>query len=288
MTMSFLPILSSLISILALTPNSAGGISSIDLRDSPVQTTLTSGSITVRIDYQPIRLGLENPTQDLEAPNLRYQIIENGQVQMQSRRNTIQFGRVFLRDLDKSGTPEVIVETFSGGAHCCTSAFIYTKRQGKFQIVETGPKDGGGFGYQDLDGDGTIELVSKDQSFYYSFSAYAFSFPPSQIFSLKDGKLIDTTRNYPRYLRAELQRMFTAIKEITREGGQINGVLAGYVAQKALLGEFAQGWQLMLARYDRTSNARLVTYDEQGKEVSRYRDFPTALRAHLQRYGYLR
>jgi len=131
-------------------------------------------------------------------------------------------------------------------------------------------------------------LISRDQSFYYAFSAYAFSFPPSQIFSLKEGKLVDTTRNYPRYLRAELQRMFAAIEELTRENGQINGVLAGYVAQKALLGEFAQGWQLMLARYDRSSDWGLVTYDQDGKEVSRYRDFPTALRAHLQRHGYLR
>jgi hypothetical protein len=284
--MNFLPILSSIISLLALTPNSAGGISSINLSDRPVQTNLNSRSITVKIDYQPIRLG-DSP-QNLDAPNLRYQIIENGQVQTQGRRNTMVFGRVFLKDLDKSGTPEVIVETFSGGAHCCTSAFIYTKRQGKFQVVETGPKDGGGVGYQDLDGDGTIELISKDQSFYYAFSAYAFSFPPSQIFSLKDGKLVDTTRNYPRYLRAELQRMFAAIERLTREDGQINGVLAGYVAQKALLGEFDQGWQFMLARYDRKSDWGLVTYDQQGKEVSRYRDFPTALRAHLRRYGYLR
>jgi len=284
--MSLFPILSTIISIVALTPSSAGGISSIDLGDSPVQTTLNSGTITVKIDYQPIRLG--DPTQNLEAPNLRYQIMENGQVQMQDRRNTIGSGRVFLRDFDKSGTPEVIVVTFSGGAHCCTSTFIYTKHQGKFQRVETGGKDSRGFDYQDLDGDGTIELISRDQSFYYAFSAYAFSFPPSQIFSLKEGKLVDTTRNYPRYLRAELQRMFAAIEELTRENGQINGVLAGYVAQKALLGEFAQGWQLMLARYDRSSDWGLVTYDQDGKEVSRYRDFPTALRAHLQRYGYLR
>jgi len=133
--MSLFPILSTIISILALTPSSAGGISSIDLGDSPVQTTLNSGTITVKIDYQPIRLG--DPTQNLDAPNLRYQIMENGQVQMQDRRNTIRSGRVFLRDFDKSGTPEVIVVTFSGGAHCCTSTFIYTKHQGKFQRVET-------------------------------------------------------------------------------------------------------------------------------------------------------
>ncbi len=272
--------------MIALTPSSAGGISSIELGDSPVQITLNSGTITVKIDYQPIRM--DDPTQNLEAPNLRYQIIENGQVQMQSRRNTIRFARVFLRDLDKSGTPEVIVKTFSGGAHCCTSTFIYTKYQGKFQRVETGSKDGSRVDFQDLDGDGTIELVSKDQSFYYAFSAYAFSFPPSQIFSLRGGKLIDTTRNYPRYLRAELQRMFAALESLTRENEQINGVLAGYVAQKALLGEFEQGWQLMLARYDRSSDWGLVTYDEQGRAVSRYTDFPTALRAHLQRYGYLR
>jgi hypothetical protein len=80
--------------------------------------------------------------------------------------------------------------------HACRSTLEdpHTKHQGKFQRVETGGKDSRGFDYQDLDGDGTIELVSKDQSFYYAFSAYAFSFPPSQIFSLKEGKLVDGYR----------------------------------------------------------------------------------------------
>lgn len=263
---------------------SLSGITSIELGDRPLTTNLTSAPITVRVQYQPIKLGGD---QDLDSQNLRYQILENGQIKTEDKQNTLVFGRVFLKDLNRDGIPEVIVETFSGGAHCCTNAVIYTKHQGQFRKVETGPKDGGGIAFQDLDGDGSIELVSRDQSFYYAYSSYVSSVPPSQIFSLQSGKLVDTTRKYPRYLRAELQRMFEVIKEFSKQDREINGILAGYVAQKALLGEFAQGWQVMLARYDRVSDWGLAIYNSQGQETGRYRDFPTALRSHLKRMGYL-
>jgi len=66
----------------------------------------------------------------------------------------------------------------------------------------------------------------------------------------------------------------------------VNGILAGYVAQKALLGEYEEGWKFMLANYDRTSEWGLAIYQE-NREIGKYPNFPTALRAFLIQQGYL-
>ncbi|PSB24992.1 hypothetical protein [Stenomitos frigidus] len=81
--------------------------------------------------------------------------------------------------------------------------------------------------------------------------------------------------------------MFKAFQE-RRNQGERNGVLAGYVAQKALLGEFQQGWDLMLANYDRTSDWGLTRYNSEGRETGRYPNFLAALKALLIQRGYLK
>jgi len=81
--------------------------------------------------------------------------------------------------------------------------------------------------------------------------------------------------------------MYQAIERSEAEDYEVNGILAGYVAQKILLGEDEEGWNFMLARYDRDYDWGLDIYDDQGEVVGRYPDFPSALRAFLIDTGYL-
>lgn len=248
--------------------------------------TLTDGLIKVLVGYNPIKL--DDPTSPKEN-NLTYQIFYNGVLKLSDQETTYYTGSVLLKDLDRNGTPEVIVQSFSGGAHCCTNTLIYNWQNDRFHKTETGQLDGGGGTFKDLNGDGKLEFVSYDQSFLYRFSSYAGSFAPSRIYSFTNGKLIDTTRQYPQFLRSVAWQMYQAFMEHKRDSDrEINGILAGYVAQKALLGEFEQGWKLMLANYDRHSDWGLEIHDKTGSVVDRYPDFPTALRAHLKQMGYIK
>ena len=56
-----------------------------------------------------------------------------------------------------SETPQLVFTRYSGGAHCCTSTWIVTKPKGAaaWTMVDAGTIDGGGYGYEDLDGDGS-------------------------------------------------------------------------------------------------------------------------------------
>ena len=213
-----------------------------------------------------------------------YQLFYSGLSKSSFSDKTSITGSVQLKDLTNDQVPEVIVTTYSGGAHCCNEYTIHGWDQNRFTTVKTGPLDGGGI-FKDLDGDGRLEFLTVDNVFFYAFSSFAGSFPPSLIYEYRPGKLVKATRRYPKVLRAHAWRMYQAFQG-ERSQTDSNGVLAGYVAQKILLGEFQDGWNIMLARYDRKSDWGLERY--QGtKVVGKYSSFPIALRAFLIKTGYL-
>ena len=73
-----------------------------------------------------------------------------------------------------------------------------------------------------------------------------------------------------------------------------NGFLAGWVAHNFLVGNGADAWRKMLDLYNRNSDWDLSVctvptqgYDPCPEYAKRHRDFPTALREHLAKNGYL-
>lgn len=239
---------------------------------------IASGKVKVSVSYDR-----ENNEAINEENNLRYTLYYDGKEKVRETASTYNHGNISLQDLDSNGTPEVIVETYSGGAHCCTAQTVYTVQGNNFSSVQLGPADGGGGEFKDLNKDGRMEFITYDNNFLYTFDAYAGSFPPSIVLSYRDGNFEDVTRQYPEYLRSIAWQMYKSMEE----NGAGNGVLAGYVAQKILLGEFEDGWNFMLARYDRSSDWGLDIYDRNNDPVGRHPDFPTALKAFLIDRGYL-
>ncbi|MDJ0542876.1 MAG: hypothetical protein PX637_00705, partial [Microcystis sp. M53601_WE4] len=245
-----------------------------------------SGKIKVQVSYQPIDLN-ERVDDNSDINNVSYQIFYNEQLyQQNSEYSAFGSGYVELIDLDNNGIDEIIVSTYSGGAHCCTSLVIYTWQKDKFIREETGFLDGSGGSFEDLDGDNNYEFVTVDNAFLYAFSSYAASFPPSRIYTFQQGKLADVTRKYPQELRKTLAAMLKAFQLAKKEKAEVNGILAGYVAQKILLGEYEEAWQFLLANYDKNSDWGLDIHG-QSIALGKYPDFPAALSAFLLKNGYL-
>jgi hypothetical protein len=249
------------------------------------QTTLKNqeislGKIKVIINYKP-----ENSQESQD--NLHYRIYYNGQEKVEQATSTFNTGSIFLQDLDNDSNPEAIVQTYTGGAHCCTNFEVYTWQNSQFNKIETGSLDGYGGEWRDLNKDNKIELIAANNSFLYKFSAYALSFPPSLILSFNNNEFKDVTRQYPDKLRSVATKMYQSLQDMKKQGNlDVNGVLAGYVAQKILLGEYQQGWDFMLNNYDSTSDWGLEIY-QGDRMIGKYPDFPTALKAFLIEQGYL-
>ncbi|PSF38370.1 hypothetical protein C7H19_05100 [Aphanothece hegewaldii CCALA 016] len=254
--------------------------------DKPLKDKeIKSGFIKVRVSYQPNNLAQDTNGDSIE--NLSYKIYYKDVLYVNDKAyNMFAPVGIDLQDLDNNGTDEVIIRTFSGGAHCCTSYYIYTWQNNKFNKIDTGFIDGEGGVFEDLNNDKKIEFITSDNSFLYQFSSYAGSYPPTLIYQFDDGKFIDVTRNHPKLLIERLQDMYQAYLTAKKEDYERNGVLSGYVAQKILLGEYESGWKFMLSNYDRSSDWGLDIYKGENI-VGKHPDFPTALKVFLIERGYL-
>lgn len=247
---------------------------------------LQNGDISVTVSYTP-----RIPGQVAEN-NLRYELFYQGQSQQSIEASAYNHAEFRVQDLDNDDMPEVVVQDFSGGAHCCTNHVVYRWQPDSedFTALETGYRDGLGGEFRDLDGDGYSEFMTVDNAFLYRFSSYAGSYPPQQIFTYREGTLTETTRSFPELLQSGADDMREAFDQLRqREDRYGNGILAGYVAQSSLLGPeaYEMAWQFMLEHYDGEEPWGLGIRDEAGEIVDQHSDFPTALRAFLIETGYL-
>jgi hypothetical protein len=92
------------------------------------------------------------------------------------------------KDISGDGTPEVVFEGYSGGAHCCWTYWIVSLSQSP-KLVRT-LANNRGFGFKDLNNDGKIELVAEDGAFLYFDGLPDYGSPsPAVILRLAGTKL---------------------------------------------------------------------------------------------------
>ena len=188
-----------------------------------------------------------------------------------------------VRDLDADGEPEVILDTYSGGAHCCTSSHVFRYSPAEDGYVER-RFDWGNLSYtiRDLDRDGRPELRSGDDRFAYAFSCYACSFFPPRIFRLEDGGLVDVTREFAGIVRRDANRLWRQYLRLRRDPeSDLRGLLAAYAADRALLGELEAAWEQLLV-----SRARGELDGPQGWPAGNR--YLKELRRFLEQTGYAR
>ena len=143
---------------------------------------------------------------------------------------------VSVADLEGTGQPDVIVDLYTGGAHCCTILQIYSFDPGTmtYRPLEHDFGDPGAR-IADVAGDGHLELESADDRFAYEFTPYAYSGLPLQVWSVREGRLVDTTRSFRSALVADAAKWLKAFRQARREGTG-NGVIAAWAADEELLG----------------------------------------------------
>ncbi len=181
-----------------------------------------------------------------------------------------------VRDLDRDGEPEVVLDLFTGGAHCCAESLVYRYQPRRRRYVAT-LRGWGNAGYRlaDLDRDRRPELVSADDRFSAAFTAYAASARPIRIWRFDHGRLLDVTRRFPRAVEADAATWWREYRRLRRQRVDVRGILAARAADLALLGRAAEAWgELDVA----------VAQRRPGVTRAYLRDLRTA----LERLGYLR
>ncbi|WP_051222197.1 hypothetical protein [Conexibacter woesei] len=182
-------------------------------------------------------LGIANPQLWVVRGGVRYDltiadICEEGCVLSADSRAFPSILKV--ADLDGDGEPEVLVDTFSGGAHCCltTRVEVWDGTGYRSHDVQWGDVE---YTLKDADGNGTQELVGSDPRFAYAFSSYADSGFPVLVYNLVGGRPVDTTKKYPKLIEHDAFHWRGDVRA-ARRGADVRGILAAYAADEYRLG----------------------------------------------------
>ncbi len=157
-----------------------------------------------------------------------------------------RLGKVFIRDLDADGEPEVLVSGDTGGTECCAllGIFDYRPRSGGYgRLAESFV--GHNVTLASLDEEGIV-IVTTDANFNGLFGSEADSWRPPEVLRYEhaDGspRMRDVTRRYPQLMTRDATRTKRILDHATRADiVTTQPVLAAYVADQYLLGSGSVG-----------------------------------------------
>ncbi len=203
-----------------------------------------------------------------------------------------QLGALCAVQFGAAAAPDVLVEGYWGGAHCCYGPTLYAYSAGGYRVVEDLTKPGvgkglrwnpnGGFRPESLDGN--VVLESSDGAFPYAFGCYACTPAPTRLFAVSDGRLVDVTHDYPAVTRAEANAAWgTALASMraAADAGLVEGPLAQWAADECELGQGTQMWRALgqLQEHGKLAAAEQQSFDNK-------QPFPVQLKAFLLAHGY--
>jgi hypothetical protein len=205
--------------------------------------TATSGAITATLSY-------DHAPDSAEWHNLLLTITRNGQQAFSgdprfagckgrycALAGSGQRDAVSVQDLDGDGEPEVIVDLYTGGAHCCFVSRFYRWTGTGYVPADRNFGDPG-YRIDDLDGNGVKELVTADYRFGYAFTAFAFSLLPVRVYDLRAGRWELVTQHFPALIRKDAAAAWRSFRKAGKLG-EPRGAIAAWAADRYLLGKKA-------------------------------------------------
>jgi hypothetical protein len=196
---------------------------------------------------------------------------------------TTNASSVRVIDLDHTGQPNVVLDLYTGGAHCCSVAQVFTFDAGTNTYVKAEHNFGDpGERIVDLNHDGRFEFVTADDAFAYAFTDFAASGLPVQILTFTGSRFQDITTSYPALIRKDAATWLKAFKSMARQHYPDSvGVIAAWAADEYRLGKSAAA-----NRYLHQQARAGHLNSGLGKSVPQGQKFVTALLKFLRRHGY--
>ncbi len=186
--------------------------------------------------------------------------------------------------------PQVVLLTYTGGAHCCTIPEVFELTGGRWRDIVVGKVNGDlGVGEPKRLADGWA-FILPDIAFDYEFQAHAFSVLPTQVLRVEQSKLVNdaTSAAAKAILVPEIAQDRDACAQ------HANPSCAAYAALAGRTGHYTQAMAFVRAHYDTASNeyphqrcGDQVLYQDCPKGVEKpVKDFPEALDLFLHDSGY--
>jgi hypothetical protein len=243
--------------------------------------THSAGGVSATVQWegdQSDSLGVAHPQLWIERAGVRYDITVDdicgtGCILLADDATTKPTDSILkVLDLDGDGEPEVLLDTFSGGAHCCLTTRLLSWNGTGYTPTDESWRDTG-YVLKDADADGRFELVGFDPRFIdYFVSAHAASSEPALVLRVDKGAFVDVTRSFPKVIASDAKSQLKYLRSAEKHREyDVRGLLAAYVAD--------------LYNLERTATAKA----ELNRQVRRHRitkKFRSHLLRQLRAWGY--
>jgi len=244
------------------------------------------------VQYPEPNEDFETLTVTFHYPGFQPKSIVLDDEMLRQHSKSIGIGRLGLDD----EAPSLLIQTYTGGAHCCFVINAIIPVAGRFQHIAVGGWDGGALEAfpQDVDGDGHADFMLHDDAFNYAFASHAGSWKPPQVINIRHGQVVNVSAEpgfrhlFEEYSRRAREACANTFNEFR------NGACAAYAASEARLGklEAALGFVDTAANQETTEflpRGCKVKYERvcpQGQVIS-FDNFSGAIRWFLREYGYV-
>ncbi len=167
-------------------------------------------------------------------------------------------------DLDNDGNTEILIDYYSGGAHCCITLEAYRISQSGLELIDTIFFGNSGYQVEDLDNNGKKVIFGGNDMFAYAFTNYAETRFMPVIYSLESGKFVNVTSKHKAVVSEYIVQFYEQLVEMMSRGitceefgadtfnteaGSMKTLLAAIVASYHSVGEAEKGYETIDAAY---------------------------------------
>jgi hypothetical protein len=186
--------------------------------------------------------------------------------------------------LQPKGSLSVVLDLYTGGAHCCFVEQVYSFKPNS-SIIEKSEHNFGDPGVRlvKLSTDGTVDFLSANDAFAYEFTDYAASGMPIEILNFSHNAFRNVTRSYPTLIAKDAQQWIKAFWSQAGDHYQDSvGVVAAWAADEDMLGHSSAVAHFLAVQATAGHlNSALSPITPRGQK------FVVALQKFLRKQGYL-
>lgn len=126
-------------------------------------------------------------------------------------------------DITADGQPELIVNEYSGGAHCCFTTRVFQFQPALTRLLESIPSNCPGQ-FEDIRADGVPEFLTCDDRWAYRYCAFAMSPLPLVVLEYREGQgYVNASARYPEKFTEETDRLLALAESASSNQDAFDG-----------------------------------------------------------------
>jgi hypothetical protein len=162
--------------------------------------------------------------------------------------------------LSSDGKKTILIDVYSGGAHCCNTLYACKIKYDKLIFTDTLYLADSYFDVEDIDKDGKEEILANDMMFAYAFTNFAETRAPYLVYIIENDKFKNISKKFPKIFRAQIDEWMQDLQvfvdsnyQCAPEGddgfnsdaGSVKTLLAAITANYYTIGEVYKGYELI-------------------------------------------